>query len=139
MIAWSPLGMGFLSGKYQSGDPPPAASRLADSDPSMRNWIEKHFNKNGYAILRGVEECAKRLNKTMSQISLAWLLAVPGVTSVIIGVRNMRQSDDNMAAAGWDFPTEEWKQLDSVSALPPEYPQDFQAWVEPVIHGDLSA
>ena len=44
-----------------------------------------------------------------------------------------------MGAGGWDFPPEEWKKLDDASALPVEYPQDFQAWVEPLIHGDLGA
>jgi len=139
VIAWSPLGGGFLSGKYRSGDPPPDASRLADSDPSMRSWVERLFTERNFQTLRAVEGCAARLGKSLSQVSLAWLLAMPGVTSAIIGVRNMRQFEDNTGAAGWEFPPDEWKKLDAVSALPLEYPQDFQAWVESLIHGDLSA
>ena len=139
VIAWSPLGMGFLSGKYRSGDSPPTGSRLAEFDPSMRHFIEQHFTEKGYQTLRAVEECAARLGKTMSQVSLAWLLAVPGLTSVILGARNLHQLEDNMGAGGWDFPSDEWKKLDVVSASPLEYPQDFQSWVESLIHGDLSA
>jgi aryl-alcohol dehydrogenase-like predicted oxidoreductase len=139
VIAWSPLGGGFLSGKYRSGEAPPDASRLADSDPSMRSWVERLFTEKNYQTLRAVEECGVRLGKTLSQVSVAWLIAMPGVTSAIIGARNLRQLEDTMGAVGWDFPPDEWKKLDAVSALPLEYPQDFQSWVESLIHGDLSA
>jgi len=137
VIPWSPLGSGFLSGKYRSGESVPPSSRLADSEASMRFWIERLLTERNYRILRAVEECAARLGRTLSQVALAWLLAVPGITSVIIGARNLSQLRDNMEAGGWDFPLEEWKKLDEVSALAPEYPQDFQSWVEPMIHGDL--
>lgn len=139
IIAWSPLGGGFLSGKYRSGEGVPQASRLADSDPSMRSWVERLFTDRNYQILRAVEEASARLGKTLSQLALAWLLAVPGVTSVIIGARSLAQLQENMGAGGWDFPSEEWKKLDAISALPVEYPQDFQAWVETLIHGDVGA
>jgi aryl-alcohol dehydrogenase-like predicted oxidoreductase len=138
VIVWSPLGGGFLSGKYRSGEAAPQASRLADSDPSMRSWVEQHFTERNYRILRALEEASVRLGKTLSQVALAWLLAMPGVTSAIIGARNLAQLQENMGAGGWDFPPEEWKKIDEVSALPTEYPQDFQAWVEQMIHGDLS-
>jgi aryl-alcohol dehydrogenase-like predicted oxidoreductase len=139
VIAWSPLGGGFLSGKYRSGEAPPQASRLADSDPSTRTWVERFFTERNYQILHAVEEAAARLGKTISQVALAWLLAMPGVTSVIIGARNLAQLHENLGADDWDFPPEEWKKLDAASALPVEYPQDFQAWVETLIHGDLDA
>ena len=76
------------------------------------------------------------LGKTLSQIAFAWLLAVRGVTSVIIGARNLAQLQENMGAGGWDFPSEQWKKLDDASALPSEYPQDFQSWVEQLMHSD---
>jgi len=139
VIAWSPLGGGFLSGKYRSGEGAPQGSRLADSDPSMRSWVEGHFTEKNFRILRTLEEVSARLGKTLSQTALAWLLAMPGVTAVIIGTRNLAQFEENWGAGDWDFPPDEWKKLDEVSALPAEYPQDFQAFVEPIIHGDLRA
>ena len=139
VIAWSPLGSGFLSGKYRSGEGVPQGSRLADSDPSMRSWVERLFTKRNYQILRAVEEASVRLGKTPSQVAIAWLLAMPGVTSAIIGARNLSQLQENLGAGEWDFPLEEWKKLGDASSLPVEYPQDFQVWVEPMIHGDLNA
>jgi aryl-alcohol dehydrogenase-like predicted oxidoreductase len=139
IIVWSPLGGGFLSGKYRSGEGAPQGSRLADSDPSMRFWVERLFTDRNYQILHALEEAATRLDKTVSQAALAWLLAMPGVTSAIIGARNLGQLHENLRAGGWDFPPDEWKTLDEISALPVEYPQDFQAWVEQIVHGDLGA
>jgi aryl-alcohol dehydrogenase-like predicted oxidoreductase len=137
VIVWSPLGGGFLRGKYRSGEGAPQASRLADSDPSMRSWIELHFTERNFKTLRAVEEASSRLGKTLSQVALGWLLAMPGITSAIIGARNLAQLNENLGASGWDFPSDEWKKLDQASALPLEYPQDFHAFVEPIIHGDL--
>lgn len=138
VIVWSPLGGGFLSGKYRSGEAAPQASRLADSDPTMRSWVERHFTEKNFQILRAVEEASSRLGKTLTQVSLAWLLAMPGVTSAIIGARNVAQLQENLGAGSWEFPPDEWKKLDQVSALPLEYPQDFHAFVEPIIHGDIN-
>jgi aryl-alcohol dehydrogenase-like predicted oxidoreductase len=137
VIAWSPLAGGFLSGKYRSGEGAPQGSRLADSDPSMRSWVERLFTERNFRILGALEAASSRLGKSLSQVALAWVLATPGLTSTIIGARNVAQLQENLGAGGWDFPPEEWKKLDEVSALSVEYPQDFQAFVEPLVHGDL--
>jgi aryl-alcohol dehydrogenase-like predicted oxidoreductase len=105
----------------------------------MRSWVERLFTDKNFQILRVLEEVSGRLGKTPSQVALAWLLAMPGVTSVIIGARNVPQFQENLGAGDWEFPKEDWNKLDEVSALPVEYPQDFQAWVDPLIHGDLAA
>jgi aryl-alcohol dehydrogenase-like predicted oxidoreductase len=104
----------------------------------MRSWVERLFTERNFRILRAVEDASVRLGKTLSQVAVAWLLAMPGVTSAIIGARNLAQLHENLGAGDWDFPSEEWKKLDDVSALPIEYPQDFQAFVETLVHGDLS-
>ena len=137
VIVWSPLGGGFLSGKYHSGEEAPRASRLADSDPSMRSWVERHFTERNFQILRTLEDVSRGLGKTLTQTAIAWLLAMPGITCAIIGARNLAQFQENLGAADWTFPADQWKQLDAASALPDEYPQDFQVWVESMIHEDL--
>jgi aryl-alcohol dehydrogenase-like predicted oxidoreductase len=107
------------------------------SDSRIRSDLEKLFTEPNFQILRAVEEVSGRLGKSPSQVAIAWLLAMPGVTSTIIGARNMLQLDENLGAGDWVFPPAEWKKLDDASALPIEYPQDFQAWVDPLIHGEL--
>lgn len=138
VIAWSPLGGGFLSGKYRADQPPPEVSRLAESDPSARGWTERFFTERNFQILAAVEEVAVELGKTAAQVALAWVLRVSGMTAVIIGARTLNHLEMNLGAAGWDFPSNLWKKLDQVSALPLEYPQDFHAFVEPLIHGDVT-
>ena len=137
VIAYSPLGGGFLSGKYRAGEPAPPSSRVADSEPANRFWVERNRTERNYQILRVVDDVASRLGKTSSQIALAWLLAMPGVTSAIIGARNLAQLHENLGAGDWDFPSEDWIKLDEASALPLEYPRDFQAFVESIVHADL--
>jgi aryl-alcohol dehydrogenase-like predicted oxidoreductase len=139
VIAWSPLAGGFLTGKYRPGAPAPAVSRLADSDPASRVWIERFLTPHNFGILAALEAAARALEKSVSQTALGWALAVPGMTSVIIGARNVRQLDEDLGAGGWDFPRGLWQKLDQASAIPVEYPQDFQAWIETVVHGDLNA
>ncbi len=137
VIAWSPLAGGVLSGKYRSGEPPPEVSRLAQSDPSSRGWTQRFLTEGNFRILTAVEEVATELGKTVAQVALAWVLAIRGMTAVIIGARTLGQLETNLGAGGWDFPAELWRKLDEASALPLEYPQDFHAFVEPLIYGDL--
>ena len=61
-------------------------------------------------------------NASVAQVSLAWLLHKPGVTSVIVGARKEEQLIDNLGAADIALSDEEVAQLDAVSALKPEYP-----------------
>jgi aryl-alcohol dehydrogenase-like predicted oxidoreductase len=100
IIAWSPLGGGFLSGKYRFGKGDPKGSRLADSVPSLRFWVERLFTERNFRILSALEEASARMGKTLSQVAVAWLLAMPGVTSAIIGARNLPQLHENLG----DYP-----------------------------------
>jgi aryl-alcohol dehydrogenase-like predicted oxidoreductase len=138
VIAWSPLAGGFLTGKYKPGEPAPAVSRLADSAPATRFFVERFLTLHNFGILQALESAAQSLGKSLAQTALAWTLGVPGLTAVIIGARNLRQLDDNLGAGGWDLPRELRQKLDEVSALPLEYPQDFQSWIDPLLHGDLA-
>ena len=60
---------------------------------------------------------------SVAQIALAWLLAKPFVTSVIIGAKSMDQLRDNVASTRVRLDDAEMKQLDEISALPPQYPE----------------
>ena len=62
-------------------------------------------------------------NVSVAQVALAWLLAQPHVTSVIIGAKNQEQLLDNLAATGVTLSADHLKAIDAASALPSEYPQ----------------
>ena len=122
VIPWSPLGGGFLTGKYRSGQMPPEDSRLAKMDL----W-GRLANERNYRTLEAVEQVAKERGRSVAQIALAWVNQQPGVSSVIYGARTTEQNDQNLGSIGLRLENAELDALDRASALPPEYPGAMQA------------
>jgi aryl-alcohol dehydrogenase-like predicted oxidoreductase len=116
LMVWSPLAGGLLSGKFhRDGEGPEGARRASFDFPPVDK--ERAFN-----ILDVMRDIAKSKKVSVARIALAWLLHQPVVTSVIIGVKNMDQLEDNLAAPDITFSEEELTKLNEVSVLPPEYP-----------------
>jgi len=129
MVPWSPLGGGFLSGKYRAGHRPADASegRLATQpDGDEEAWHRRATERN-WAIVEAVEAVAADLGATVPQVAIAWLLTRPAVSSVIIGTRTMTQLEDNLGAAGLDLPGDALATLDEISAPEPGYPYRFMS------------
>ena len=121
VLPWSPLAAGFLSGKYERNQPPPAGVRL-------ERWKERFAsfdNSRGWRTIETVRAIASEKNTTASAVSLAWLLAKPAVTSVIFGARSIEQLEDNARAADVKLSAEDVQRLDEASAFDPGYPYDF--------------
>ena len=116
LLVWSPLAGGLLSGKFSRENQKPADSRRSDFDFPI---VDK---ERTWRILDVMAPIAKAHNCSPARISLAWLLAKPVVTSIIIGAKRLDQLEDNIAAVDLKLTPDELKQLDEVSALPPEYP-----------------
>jgi aryl-alcohol dehydrogenase-like predicted oxidoreductase len=122
VIPWSPLGGGFLTGKYRQDQKPPEDSRLARMDM----WSRLKDRRN-YAVLEAVEQVARERGRKISQVALAWVNQQPGVSSVIIGARTLEQAEENLGAVGFRLEAAELEALAKASALPPEYPYAMQA------------
>ena len=116
LLVWSPLAGGLLSGKFSRENQKPADSRRSEFDFPI---VDK---ERTWRILDVMTPIAKAHNCSPARISLAWLLAKPVVTSIIIGAKRLDQLNDNVAAVDLKLGADELKQLDEVSALPPEYP-----------------
>src|SRR5882757_2509216 len=116
LVVWSPLAGGLLSGKFSRENQKPAGSRRSEFDFP---FVDK---ERTWRILDVMAPIAKAHNCSPARISLAWLLAKPVVTSIIIGAKRLDQLEDNIAAVDLKLTPDELKQLDEVSALPPEYP-----------------
>ncbi|NBD23487.1 aldo/keto reductase [Paenibacillus glycinis] len=123
IIPWAPLGGGFLTGRYTREEPTSGrlTSKLGES-----SWALRASDKN-FAVLDAVRSAAAELDKTPSQVALAWLLQRKGITSPIFGASTLEQYRDNMGAIGWTMPDSVWNALDEASALPSEYPNRFIA------------
>ena len=116
LLVWSPLAGGLLSGKYSRENQKPEDSRRSAFDFPI---VDKDRT---WRILDVLNPIAKAHNTSVATVSLAWVLAKPFVTSVIIGAKRPDQLGQNLAAADLELTPDEIKQLDEVSALPPEYP-----------------
>jgi aryl-alcohol dehydrogenase-like predicted oxidoreductase len=116
LLVWSPLAGGLLSGKFSRENQKPDGSRRSEFDFPL---VDKD---RVWKILDVIAPIAKAHGCSAARISLAWLLAKPVVTSVIIGAKRLDQLQDNLAAVEIQLTEEEIKQLDEISALPPEYP-----------------
>ena len=123
IMVWSPLAGGLLSGKYRRGQPHPAGSR------HLTDWGEPPIRDEGrlYDIVEELVAIAGERGMAPAQLALAWLLGRPGVATLVIGARDERQLDANLAAAELELTGEERARLDRVSAPPLLYPYWHQA------------
>lgn len=120
ILVWSPLASGFLSGKYRRGHVEEGTRFFAKKD-----WGQRFDNDRNWQILHCVKKLAEELNITPSQLSLAWLLQKPGVSSLIIGARKISQLQDNLGAMSVVLSKEQMALLDEASKPDPAYPYDF--------------
>lgn len=125
-LIWSPLARGFLSGKYERGAGAPAGTRLA----SWQDSYNQFNNDRSWALLDKVREVARRRETTPAAISLAWLLARPETSTIIIGARTVEQLEQNTTALSVKLSREEIAELDAASAPRWGYPYDFIAMRE---------
>jgi aryl-alcohol dehydrogenase-like predicted oxidoreductase len=121
LLVWSPLAGGLLSGKFSRDNQKPAKSRRSEFDFPL---VDK---ERTWRIIDVVNPIARQHDCSVARIALAWLLAKPVVTSVIIGARNLQQLEDNCRSVDITLTPEQLKALDQVSELPPEYP----GWMMP--------
>lgn len=93
VVPYSPLARGVLSGKYVSGKEPPKGSRAERQD---RRILQTELRDESYDVAQRLRPLAEGHGKTLTQFALAWVLANPTITSVIIGPRTMEQLEDNL-------------------------------------------
>ena len=93
VVCYSPLARGILSGKYKPGEPFPAGSRAARNDKRM---LQAELREASFAVAEEIRRHCEKKGVAMSQFALAWCLANPIITSVIVGPRTMAQFDDNL-------------------------------------------
>ena len=130
---WSPLGGGFLTGKYKrEGDTGTGDGRLTKGSPFNK------FTGANWRILGVLLDVAKQLGKTPAQVALQWAVTQPGITSTIIGASSLAQLNDNLGSLEFTIPVELRQKLDDASALEPAHPYVFfGGMIQSMIHGGV--
>ncbi len=108
VITYFSLASGFLTGKYRSkGD-------LAKS--GRRAFVEKYLNERGLRILDALDQVAERFDSTLAAVSLAWVMARPGIIAPIASATNLNQLNDFVKAANLKLDPVSIEQLNKASS-----------------------
>ncbi len=126
-LVWSPLARGFLSGKYKRNQAAPPGTRLE----SWQDSYKAYDNDRMWGLIDVLAKVAARRETTHAAAALAWLLAKPETTSVIVGARSESQLEDNLRAAKVRLTPEDVAELDAASTPSWEYPYDFIGRLQP--------
>jgi aryl-alcohol dehydrogenase-like predicted oxidoreductase len=126
IITWSPLAAGMLTGKIGRGERP-AGTRLGERD---MEFYKDYFSERAHDIVDVLKTCAAEIGCTPAQLAIAWQLAKPEITSVILGARTLEQLDDTLGAAAVTIPPAIMARLDEASDLPGEYPNAFIGMIQ---------
>jgi len=116
VIPWSPLGGGWLTGKYARDLRPSGDSRLGDDPDRGVEAYDTRNTERTWQVIDEVTTIAAEHGRPPSHVALAWLLTRPGVASVLLGARTAEQLSDNLAAADFVLDDAQLDRLTAVSA-----------------------
>jgi aryl-alcohol dehydrogenase-like predicted oxidoreductase len=123
---WSPLGSGFLTGKYQREG---VATRGEGRLEVVKNWdnpaFQKLFTEKNWAILDTLTSVARELGKKPAEVALGWVARRPGVVSTIIGATKLEQLESNLRALDFTIPPEHDAKLEAATRPEAIHPYIF--------------
>jgi len=115
LLPWSPLGGGWLSGKYQRDQRPTGATRLGDDPNRGMEAYDRRGTERTWNVIDAVQKVAEDRGVSMAEVALAWVTARPGVSSTILGARTPSQLETNLRAADLHLTAAEITALDAAS------------------------
>ena len=117
LLPWSPLGGGWLSGKYRRDQRPTGSTRLGEDPGRGMEAYDRRGSDRTWRIIDAVGQVAEGRGVSMAEVALAWVTNRPAVTSTILGARTTEQLRANLRSAGLRLSPEECAQLDEASDL----------------------
>jgi 1-deoxyxylulose-5-phosphate synthase len=109
VIPYSPLGGGFLTGKYRRDTPLPESARV-------EGVKRRYMNERGFTAVDKLEAVSQAHQATIGQTAIAWLLAQPAVTSAIIGANSIAQLEETVGGAEVTLAATAVAELNSITA-----------------------
>jgi aryl-alcohol dehydrogenase-like predicted oxidoreductase len=123
LLPWSPLGGGWLSGKYQRDQRPSGATRLGEDPNRGMEAYDRRGTDRTWQVIDAVQKIAEDRGISMAEVALAWVTDRPAVSSTILGARTLGQLEANLRAASLHLNPAETAALDPASdPHPVDYP-----------------
>ena len=123
LLPWSPLGGGWLSGKYRRDQRPAGATRLGEDPGRGMEAYDRRGTERTWHVIDAVQKVAEECGVSMAEVALAWVTARPAVSSTILGARTVTQLQANLRAAGLRLTAAQTAALDTASnPHPADYP-----------------
>jgi aryl-alcohol dehydrogenase-like predicted oxidoreductase len=115
LLPWSPLGGGWLSGKYRRDQRPTGDTRLGDDPDRGMEAYGRRGTERTWNVIDAVQKVAEDRGVSMAEVALAWVTARPAVTSTILGARTLEQLEANLRSAELELTAAETAALDAAS------------------------
>ncbi len=123
LLPWSPLGGGWLSGKYRRDQRPAGATRLGEDPGRGMEAYDRRGTDRTWHVIDAVQGIAEERGVSMAEVALAWVTARPAVSSTILGARTVKQLEANLRAARLHLTAAQTAALDAASdPHPADYP-----------------
>ena len=123
LLPWSPLGGGWLSGKYRRDQRPTGATRLGEDPNRGMEAYDRRGTDRNWQVIDAVQKVAEDRGVSMAEVALAWVTARPAVSSTILGARTLDQLETNLRSADLHLTAAETAALDAASdPHPVDYP-----------------
>ena len=112
VVVFSPLAQGLLTGKYRAGQPLPAGSRAATD--SVSQFITRYLTEDNFAKVDKLGALAQEIGVSLSQLSLAWVLRQPAISSALIGASKPEQVVENAHAVDVSLSQDVLKRIEDI-------------------------
>ncbi len=116
LLPWSPLGGGWLTGKYHRDERPTGSTRLGENPERGVEAYDRRNTERTWAVIDRVRAVAEARGCSLGQVALAWVRQRPSVSSVVLGARTVEQLDDNLGSSDITLSDSEMEDLSRVSA-----------------------
>ena len=111
ILAYFPLAGGVLTGKYRPGSPPPQGSRALTQPQFAKRLTEQNLR-----LAQDTAGLASEIGCTVAQLTLAWVIRRPGITSALVGATKVAQQEENLKAVDLNVPQEILDRVTELSA-----------------------
>ena len=129
VVSYSPLARGILTGKYKPGQPFPEGSRAARHDKRMQ---QAELREESFVVAQQITGYCQKKDVSPSQFALAWVLANPIITSVVIGPRTREQFEDNLECLNVEITPDDEAFVDALVPVGEHSGKGFQDPLYPI-------